>query len=127
MTTSASPLKLHGCLRCDGTIELCYDHLPGGYWRCLQCGDHSYVNVPKPPSLGVPGVVREYRVTFVYAGPEDAFQGHQIRGRLLPRESSITTEWFDITCPYQNCTRRQRKMGSHTREPTPARTGTSFT
>lgn len=112
MTIATPTLKLKACPRCTGALALIYD-MYGGFWDCTSCGFHSEADVPTEPRVRIARAVREYRATFVYAGPEDAFQGHQIRGRLLPRESSITTERFDIVCPYQNCTRRQRKMGSH--------------
>ncbi|KKM97475.1 hypothetical protein LCGC14_1167700 [marine sediment metagenome] len=113
MTTTA--LRLRACPRCAEKLRVTHD-IHGGYLYCLQCGHHSYADVPPEARIARPEAMAAYHTVFEYAGPQKSFQGYRLRGRLLPRGRNQTTESFDLLCPYAGCQRRQRRQGKNTRD-----------
>ncbi len=114
MTTTA----LRNCPRCDEKLRAQHDH-QGAYWFCIQCGHHSYANVPPEPRMARSEAMKAYYDFFDYTGTEKAFLGYRLRGRLLPPVGKQSYTRFEIGCPYVNCrhpmTERVYKDGLRTR------------
>lgn len=118
MTTASPGLRLGACARCEGDLALSYDMFPSGYWRCLQCGDHDYVNVPVEARVRLAEARRAYYSVFDYRGKNDNFTGVRIRGQLLPPKPNEVIERFALSCPF-DCPRlmyctgndKHRKIG----------------
>ncbi len=107
-------LRLGACPRCQGALSASYD-IYGGFWRCAQCGFHSDADVPSVPHIVRSEDMKAYHTFFEYAGPQKAFQGYRLRGRLLPRTRNHTSESFDLLCPYAGCQRHQKRGGKNAR------------
>ena len=97
------------CPRCREKLRVTHD-IHGGYLYCLQCGYHSYTDVPPQPRIARPEAMAAHSSVFTYAGPDAAFKDRLIMGRLLPAKKTETVGRYDLACPYEGCARRQLSL-----------------